>query len=592
MKRCLFTIRGLAAIAFATLPAAAWQNPGRGVSQPPKELPRNMNPTPAHLELTAAPTGGRSRLLPEEAASFDLIFRNLSSSEEGFLSMTGNPGTPQFQLYDNAGHLLGSFDPAAGMSMGSSHAKFEPVSPAQVFLRSGVQDGASINLWNYTSSLPPGRYRLQVSHHAQAGGAFVSATPVVFDIVPALVTHAAMNYSTSDHAGSLLSWIAEPADRKSGPELLIRLSASGRHGTVLSGAWPAGSVENGAGLASSALPPFSKTGSQGWLAVASGENVELLHHALARVSWRSGQIPVPVTNLRPVQGFPDRQRALFLGTGRSRAGTPTLVGLALSADPQRNAMPHSRQPILQPGPSQPMGIDPNTPLFPGGASGKPFSPPAPASAPQRELPSYHPWTVSLKGDPIRAAVAFDAEGPVSVLLVYEDRGKLALSRIDLDESGKVVTPERTLLTGTDTTGLLALAVDQRKDQPIAFVVAGADRRQHNRLALIRLPLQGAPVSKDFPSLAGWPTTTENGHSLPLAAAEAAMDIAPDGAPWLAMVDETGRFYGGPLNGSPLALLRDHGKCSHPFVAALRERVTPGCFTETGQLFPESVGHSH
>ena len=219
----------------------------------------------------------------------------------------------------------------------------------------------------------------------------------------------------------------------------------------------------------------------------------------------------------------------------------------------------------------------------------------PPAAPVRkhDLPPYHPWTVPLKGEPVRAAAAFDAEGPVSVLLVYDDQGKLQLSRIDVDESGRVSAPEKSLLTGHETTGILAVAVDQRKDHPISFVVLASDRREHNRIALIRLPLEGAPVSRDFPALAGWPMKTDNGHSVPLAAAEVAMDLAQDGTPWLAMVDETGRLYGGPLDGSPLRLLRDHGKCTRPFVAALLEEVTPGCFTEAGQLFPEGHGsHTH
>jgi hypothetical protein len=593
MKRRLRRVHAFAVTVLAALPAAAWQIPGRGASQPPKELPKNMNPAPAHLELTAAPSGGRNHLLPEQAASFDLVFRNLSSREERFLSMTGNAGTPDFRLYDDAGRLLGQFAPTAGGAMGSGHIKFEESPPAFVYLMPGVQDGASVNLWNYTASLPPGRYRLQVSHHAQEGGAVVPANPVGFDIVPALVTHAAMNYSTSAHAGSLLSWIAQAADRKSAPELLIRLSANGRHDAVLSGAWPAGSVESGADLASGALPPFSQAGHEGWLAIASGGKVEMLHHVFAQVDWRSGPIPLPLANIRMVPGFPDRQHALFLATGHSRPGSPVLLGLPLTADPARNAKPRIARQNLQPGPSSPIGIDLNAPLTPGGAAGKPFSLPAPAPAPKRDLPAYHPWTVPLKGDPIRAAVAFDAEGPVSVLLVYDDHGRPQLSRIDMDEAGKMTAPERQLLTGQESTGILAIAVDQRKDHPISFVVLAGDRRQHNRLALIRLPLQGAPVSKDFPALAGWPMKTENGHSVPLAVAEAAMDIAQDGTPWLAMVDETGHFYGGPLNGSPLALLRDHGKCSHPFVAALSERVTPGCFTETGQLFPEgATGHAH
>lgn len=594
VKRSRLPFRALALTALLAATAAALQMQGSGAAQHSKEPSKKMNPPgPANLELTAAPSGGRSRLLPEEAAVFDLVFRNLSSHEEPFQSMTGNDSTPVFQLYDAGGRLLGRFDPATMRTRATGHTKFDPAPPAMAYLRSGVQDGAFFNLWNFTAPLPPGKYRLDVSHQPHEGGAFIHANPVSFEVVPAVVTRAAMNYGASDRSSSLLSWIAQAADKKTNPELLIRLSAYANHGMVQQGASPAGPVESSAQLASSALPPFSQQGEKGWLAIASGEKIQLIHHVMAQVDWRSGPIAVPLANLRPVAGFPDRQQALFLATGRSQSGAPALLGLALMPDPARNAMPVIVPNPLQPGPSQSMGIDLDTPVAPGPTSKSVPHPPAAHPAPKRDLPPYHPWTISLKGDPIRAAAAFDTEGPVSILLVYDDHGKAQLSRIDVDESGKVLASERLLLTGNQTTAILAVAVDQRKGHPISFLVLGADRNTHNRLALIRLPLDGPPVSREFPAQAGWPMKSGNGHFVPLAATEVALDVAQDGTPWLAMIDETGRLYGGPVNGSPLSLLRDHGKCSQPFVAALGDEVTPGCFTETGQLFPAgNEGHRH
>ena len=589
--------RALAITALAA--AAACASPPQSRVSPAfqrsKEPTKKMSPQgQVHLELTAASAEGRSRLLPGEAAMFDLIFRNLSTHEERFESMTGNAATPVFQLYDSAGHLLGHFDPVSAQRRTSGHVKFAPAPPEMVYLRNGVQDGTAVNLWDYTDPLPPGIYRLDVSHQPTEGAAFIHANAVTFEIVPAIVTQAAMTYGTSDHANSLLSWIARAADGKTPPELLIRLSANGNTGMIFVGATPAGPVDKDVALASSSLPPFSEQGQKGWLAIASGEKLELLHHAMAHLDWRSGPIPLPLTHLQPISGFPDRERALFLATGRAASGA-ALLGLALTSDPARDAMPPDTRPTLQPGPSESMGADPDALIDPGPppSSPRPMPTPPPAPVKKRELPPYHPWTIPLKGEPIRAAAAFDAEGPVSVLLVYDDNGQLRLSRIDVDEAGRVVAPEKSLLTGHESTGILAIAVDKRKGYPISFVVLAADRQEHNRLALIRLPLEGAPVSRDFPGLAGWPMKADNGHHVPFAAAEAAMDIAQDGTPWLAMVDENGRLYGGPLDGSALRLLRDHGKCSHPFVAALAEEVTPGCFTETGELFPEGHGtHAH
>jgi hypothetical protein len=581
------------------LVTCAWpqRTPGDRASQLQKEQTQKMSPSaPAQLELTAASTGGRSRLLPGEAARFDLIFRNLSTHEEQFNSLTGNDASPVFQLYDAEERLLGRYTPASARSIVGDHMKYDPVPPLLVYLRRGAQDGSTVNLWEYANPLPPGTYRLDVSHEPLQGAAPIHANPVKFEIVPAMVTQAAVNYGSSARSSLLLSWIAQASDRKTPPELLLRLSVNENPGAVLVGATPAATVQPGAELASSALPPFSRQGDQGWLAIASGGTVELLHHALAHLDWRSGPIPFQLKAPKLIAGFPDRERALFLATGRTASGGAVLAGLPLSPDPARNTLPLDTTPMLQPGPSEPLGVDPDAvidvgPPPPNYVPPKPAPPPPPVRKP--DLPAYHPWTIPLKAEPIRAAVAFDTAGPVSVLLVYDDHGKLQLSRIDVDESGKVVAPERILLTGNETTGLLALAVDQRRDQPIAFVIAAVDRTRHDRLVLIRLPLSGESTMHNFPAVPGWPAKTEQELSITLAATEAAMEVATDGTPWLALVDEMGRLFGGPLNGSPLQKLRDRDKCSLPFVAAVPNRVTPGCFTESGELYLAGGGsHIH
>ena len=126
---------------------------------------------------------------------------------------------------------------------------------------------------------------------------------------------------------------------------------------------------------------------------------------------------------------------------------------------------------------------------------------------------------------------------------------------------------------------------------MAFLVLGGDRQEHNRLALVRLPLNGSPESRDFPKLPGWPSKTAKGQTGLLAPAEVALEVAPDGKPWLAIIDESGQLSGGVLDGSPLTLLRSEGRSSNAFIAALRGTVKVGCFTEKGELFPAG-GRDH
>ncbi len=550
----------------------------------------SMNPTVENPQLTLASTNSNSRLLPEQAARFDLIFQNLSSQEAAFASLTGNDSTPSLQLFDGTGTLVSKFNSATIRRRSGGHMH-DPPSPASlVYLQTGVQDGSQINLWNFTAPLPPGRYRLQAAHQIRPGAHSVDAA-TAFEILPASVSSVAMNYGVSDHGSSLLSWLAQPLDKKASPEILVRLSASDNHGAIMNGATAAGQVAVGAHLTSSGLPPFSDIGDHGWLAVSHGTKIELIRHALAQVTWRSGEFDVELANLQPVPRFPDRGHALFLATG-TRHGKPLLMGLRVEDDPARSSAPPAAGSKLVPGPSAPIGVNLSAPIPGAVPPTKPITaaPPPPA---KRELPAYHPWTVPLQGEPVRTAVAFHREGPITILLVYNKEGVSTLSRIDIDESGQVLKPETVILAGNKLAEIWAVAIDARKDQPISFLALGGDRKNRNQLALIKMPLEGASTVQDFPSLPGWPSKTVNGQSVPLAAVEIVLETAPDGRPWLAVIDEDGHLSGGVLDGSPLKLLRAEGRCSNAYIAALPGHVTPGCFTEKGELFPAGDhGHSH
>jgi len=555
------------------------------------ERKTTMSPALAEFQLTVAPSDRKGRLLPEQAARFDVIFRNLSSREEALASLTGNDSTPILRVFDRANKSLGEFDPAARTRRLHGHQMVPPSPPSLAYLQAGVEDGALINLWKYSDPLAPGVYSLEVSHQVTPNGPSIEAAPTSFEIVPAQVSSVAMNYGVSDHSSSLLSWLAQPLDKSADPEILIRLSANRAHGLLMEGATAGGRVPAGAQLTSSALPPFSKIGGQGWLALSYAGEIELIRHSQAQVIWRSGEIPVAITNLKPVPRFPDRGHALFLATGTDK-GIPVLMGLRVEDDPNRNAAPPVSGSKLMPGPSEPHGDDDNVPPPPA----KPGKHPAPVAfeppPPKRDLPPYHPWTVPLKGEPVRTAVAFDGDGPVSILLVYDKQGMATLSRIDVDEAGQVIKPETELMTSNRITVIRALAVDARVKQPMAFLALGGDPKEYNRLALVRLPLSGPTTAKDFRSLPGWPTKTSSDRTTLLAPAEIALEIAPDGRPWLALTDENGHLSGGALDGSPLSLLRADGKCSNPFIAALPSKVTLGCFTETGRLFPVEHHHDH
>ena len=548
----------------------------------------SMNPTAENPQLTLAPTNSNSRLLPEQAARFDLVFQNLSSQEAQLASLTGNDSTPSLRLFDGAGTMVSQFDSATIRRRAGAHMHDPPSPAALVYLQAGVQDGSQINLWNYTAPLPPGRYRLQAAHQIRPGAHSIDAA-TEFEIVPASVSSVAMNYGVSDHGSSLLSWLSQPLDKKSPPEILIRLSAGGNHGALMHGATAAGQVATGTHLTSSGLPPFSDIGDCGWLAVSHGTKIELIRHALAQVTWRSGEFDVDLANLKPVPRFPDRGHALFLATG-TRQGKPVLMGLRVEDDPARSSAPPAAGSKLVPGPSEPIGVNLSAPIQ---GAGPKTNPVAPLPAPKHELPAYHPWTVPLQGEPVRTAVAFHREGPITILLIYNKDGVATLSRIDVDESGQVVKPETVILAGNKQAEIWAVAVDARKDQPISFLALGGDRQNRNQLALIKIPLEGAPTVQEFPSLPGWPARTVNGRSVPLAAVEMVLEPATDGRPWLAVIDEDGRLSGGVLDGSPLKVLRAEGRCSNAYIAALPGHVTPGCFTEKGELFPAGDhGHSH
>ena len=548
-----------------------------------------MTPGQPDLHLTVAPSNW-TQLFPEQAATFDLILHNASDSEATVLSLTGNGSTPILRLFDSQGRPLGQFDPGLRQKRTGGHKQYTPPPPEIAYIRNGFDDGTVVNLWSFIDPLPPGHYSLQASHQYSPEGSWMDSKPVSFEIIPARISSVGTGYSTSNHISAVTSWVASSANGGGAAEALIRLSAPGHLESVRRGAFPIGPIPPATRLSTSGLPPYSDYGDAGWISLIDNSKLELIQHRMARVSWRSGEIPVPVTNLQAVARFPDRGHAVFLGTGVNAAGKPVLAGLRVEADDKRNAAPPQQGRQLQPGPSASTVMHNEPPIIPAdpeeiARAAERRKPPA-----RPPLPPYSPWFVPLAGRPVHSMALFEMEGPISVLLVYEEQGKVTFAQIDVDESGKVLAPERVL--GASPAKLLGLAVDARQGSPLAFVALMAtDPNRPDRLGLLRLPLVGPGKMSGVPAFQGWPTRTENGVSHPLQATETAFEMAQDGTPWFAMVDETGRLFGGPLNGSAMPLLRSKDKCSHPLLAALNEQVSPGCFTEAGLLFsPGHEGH--
>lgn len=489
--------------------------------------------------LKAASKTASTRFFPEQAAAFDLTLKNQTGAAEALLAIDGNMTTPLVRAFDAKGGLL--FEKSGG-DMGERIAggmgPIVPPPPQTITLEPGGSESLWVNLWTYHEPLHLGAYVFEAAHHLKAaGGPLLVSNRIPFEIVPARVLSAALGYESSTRMASTLAWIAAPKDDRGAPRLLVRLSAFGNHSSVQQGATDLGEVPKDARLSVSQIPPDGKANWLGWVAVVTPHGVELVRHNMTQLMARTGPIALPIADAVPIPRFPDRQHAVFLATGQGASG-PLLVG------------------VVAP----------------------PSGPPGPV------------WTVPLGASPQMAVCAFGMSGPISVLVSSDDGQLTRVSRVDVDESGAVVSPEQVVRTTPNR--VIALAVDMRPRAAQSFVILESNRTMPDRLALTRLPLVGAPPPiVALAPLGGWPAEGENAARHALPAEAIAVEVGLDGLPRAALTDARGRLFGGALDGTPLALLSDGGgaKALFPHLAAMSASIEIACFTEEGFLF-HAGGH--
>lgn len=505
----------------------------------------SASPPAAAVRLVAARSGW-TRLVPEQSALFDVTLRNDTPAPRQVTSLNDNDWTPVVRALDATGKQLAQGTPRDLTERIAGHmGEPQDAPPALVTLAPGDQQTIPVELWHFMSSLPPGRYAVEISHSIDpAAPTPLSSGQVPFEIVPARVDACALGYESSQRLGTVLAWIAAPADTGK-PELFARSSGSAHAAPQVAGR-PYGAVPPGARIALGHLPPDAATNWLGYVAVASGRQVEIHQHNMGAPEWRSGPIALPIDDATPVPRFPDRGRAVFLATGRA-GDRAALAGVVA----------------------------------------------APGAPPQS------PWAVPIAALPRLSACAFAASGAVAVILVADDGGSARVTRIDVDESGAVAAPEHLIRQSPNEA--LALAVDLRPGAPPVLLILEGSRVSPDRLALVRIPLvqpgAGAPAPQVIPfaPLRGWPTApAADGALRPLRAREVALDIGWDGAPHVALVDELGRLFAGALDGAPLAMLRDAalGAARCPHLGALRDGVTPAAFLDNGALFFAGGGGHH
>jgi hypothetical protein len=526
----LLLLAGLAAC-----PGPKPEKPPPPVERKPMESSTPVAPEPERHEvvLKASPRSGSARLLPEQAAAFDLSLKNQTSAPAEVLAIDGNMTTPLVRAFDSKGERL--FEKSNGDMAEQIVGNMGPVvppPPRTITLAPGEAEPLWVNLWNYSDPLKLGVYSFEAAHHLTAGAPLLVSNRVPFEIVPATVSSAALGYDSPVRMSSLLAWIAAPHDGKGPPRLLARLSGFGDHEKVQQGATDLGEAPPGARVAVSQVPSDGKPNWLGWIAVTSPRGVTLVRHNMTQLMATTGLLALSIADAKPLPRFPDRLHAVYLATGKGPSG-PVLTGLVAP------------------------------PNGPAGA----------------------PWTVPIGANPDLAVCAFGMSGPISVLLASDDGQSGRVSRIDVDESGTVIAAEQVVRNTPNR--VVALTVDMRARAPQSFVILESNRTMPDRLALVRIPLAGAaPPIVPLAPLAGWPSAGEGAAQRALPAQAITMDVGLDGVPRAAITDDRGRLFGGPLDGTPLTMLSDGGgaKALFPHVVSLTTHVTTSCFTEQGFLF--------
>ena len=482
------------------------------------------------LELIVQPRQGwQGVLLPEQAATFDVVLRNTTASDRQVAGLDGNLDSPALRLLDSQGAELGrySFRTMRERAVGAAAQGVNAPAPV-VTLPAGGELRTWVNLWNYTDALAPGQYALEVTHRVAPAGPELTSARLPFSVDAARVSSAALGYDNCERSCTTLAWVAAP--RGGGPPVLLaRLSGTLGHHTLQQGASPLGQAPEQARVAVGQAPPDAAP-EGGWIALASPGEVQLIRHDMTYVEWRTG-VPLPLTEPSLVPRFPDREHAVLLATGATDQGA-ALVGLLVEDDEEATLLP--------------------------------------------------PWQVPLPAVPTHAACVFGQDAPITLLLALPGGDGTDLVRLAVSEAGAVAAAPQVVHT---TPGrVLALAADLREDAPMALLALEAEAGAPNRLTLARVPLQGDVELRPLGAVAGWPMEQDRGVARLAEPAACCLEVTAAGDHLLALTDPAGDLYGAEL-GQGLVLMHGaaQGRARGPHVGAVHRSARFSCFLDSGEL---------
>ncbi len=486
------------------------------------------------LELVASLRDG-PRLLVEQGAIFDLALRNAGTAAADPLALEGNEGTPALIVYQGGKRVwqhapTNDLEKITGVHTGEPPPGANP--PQRVHLEPGETSATLFRLWDYDPPLGPGKYEFEAVHAGK-----VTSNRVPFEIVPTTVDDLAVGYDGYPRKGSLLAWVARGPGVE--PRLLVRLSGRA-HAAIADGATSLGPVAADSQLSVALSGPGKIPDVRSWVAAVSGREVVLLRHHSTFPAGRIGPLGLGLQDPRPLPRFPVRgAQAVFLATGRTEAGLPALVGLVVAGE----------------------GADVVRPVA-------------------------GPWVVPLAAPVTRAACAFEATGAIALLLVSEAGTTTTLSRLDVDERGGVVAPERVVAQVGNL--VLGLASDVRHGAPPGFAVLLGERGRAGAVVCMKLALDTVEEDVTVPiptALTGWPEG-ERAAS----ATVVAFDLDLEGRPWVLVQEGPGgASRSGPLEGG----LRPAAPAgAHPHLALTRAAPAAASFGADGRLQHPRAGHSH
>jgi hypothetical protein len=492
-------------------------------------------PPATGIVLRAVAHDGVTRLVPDQAAAFDILLENHTPDPVDVVRLDGNTTTPTVRVIDAHGAVVFAKTPGdkSARVVGERGPERAPVLRTATLAPNGT-DSLKMNAGTYADPLPAGSYLFEASHaYKPAGGGELTSNRVAFEVVRAHVLDAALGYESTARMVSILAWIAQPKDPPGQkPRLLARLSGFTGHSAAQQGGTWLGDVALGSRVAVGLAPPEGPGGWLLWIAATSGDHVETVRHNMTSPAWRSGPVALPITDAVPVPRFPDRGHAVVLATGKVGAGH-ALTGLVVDA---------------------------------AAGAGK-------------------PWVVPLAAAPVLTVCAFGATGPVSVVYATDDGQRLEWHRVDVEETGHVVAADR--VVRTSPLRAMAATADIRDGRPPELVLLEANRAEPDRLALVRMRLTADPPAiTPIAPAPGWPSTQDGGVRRVLRADAASLEAGLDGAAHLAIVDERGRVFGGPLveGGSLVEVTREGARRgTFPHVAAADGTTTTSFFNDDGAL---------